>query len=183
MATTDKSFVTKPLRCGYVNVFQPRLNINNNKDEYSLQMILHKENDKELIKDIQLAIDAILKSKYPKGVPGGVHTPLVDAQEYHEAKGKPLPEYLVGCMTMNVKNVDRPGIVDRDRMDVIDATAFQSGDFARVHFNLFGYTKGNGGVSGSLQNVLIWDKGEPLGSRVRAEDAFGPADDEEDWAA
>jgi len=186
MAETDKTFVTKPVRCGYVNVFRPRKNMNKADDappDYSLQMILDKDKDAELITEIQRAVDDIFKKLWPKGAPAKAWNPLIDAQEDHEAKGKPLPEYLANCYTLNVKNVRKPGIVDRDRMDVIDETAFQSGDYARVHFNLFGFQKGTGGVSASLQNVLIWDKGEPLGSTVRPEDAFGASDDEEDWAA
>jgi hypothetical protein len=183
MAQTDQSFVSPEVRCGYVNVFQPRTNINNNKEEYSLQMILRKKEDAQFIKQLQTAIDGILAKVFPKGTPAAAWYPLKDAEEYYDEKGKPLPEYLEDCMFLNVKNITAPGIVDKDKMEIIDPMAFQSGDYARVHFNLYGYAKGSGGVSASLQNVLVTQKGEALGSRVRAEEAFKNVEVEDDWAA
>lgn len=182
MAKTDQTIVTGPLRCGYVNVFRPRVNDHNGKEEYSLQLIVPK--DSEDAAKLRKAVDACMKATFPKGAPKSAWDPLRDAEEDFAEKDKPLPEYLKGMLTLNCKNVRRPGLIDKDKNDVLDETAFQSGDYARVHLNLFGYNKGSGGVSGSLQNVQVIRKGEPLGSMVRAEDAFDEwEDDGEDWAA
>lgn len=185
MASTQKTFTTPPLRCGYVNVFEAKLNQFNNNEEYSLQLIIHKQRDREFLAKLTEAVDAILHTTFKGKVPKGAHNPIVDAAEWHEEKGRPLPEYLQGCVTVNVKNQRQPGVVDRDLNDVLDSREFQSGDYARVNFNLFGYAKGAGGVSASLQNVQVIRKGEPLGSATRPTDVFDEWDDEEgeDWAA
>lgn len=185
MADTDFSTVSPEVRCGYVNVFTPRQNPMSGSEDFSLQIILDKQKDAAFIKQLQEAVDKILNKIYPKGVPAGAWNPIRDAAEDADAKGRPLPEYLEGCVTVNVKNKQRPGVVDKDRMEVIDPTLFQSGDYARVHFNLFGYSKGSGGVSASLQNVMVTRKGEALGNRVRAEEAFKniETDSVDDWAA
>lgn len=186
MASTDKTFVSPPLRCGYVNVFEPKLNQFNGNEEYSVQLIIHKKRDKEFLAKLRAAVTEIANKTFDGKVPRGAHNPIVDAAEWHEEKGRPLPEYLQDCVTVNVKSQKSPGIVDREKQEVIDPREFQSGDYARVHFNIFGYTKGAGGVSASLQNLQVIRKGEPLGSYTRPENVFDEWEDEEeqeDWAA
>jgi len=93
MASTQKTFTTPPLRCGYVNVFEAKLNQFNNNEEYSLQLIIHKQRDKEFLAELTEAVDAILTTTFKGKVPKGAHNPIVDAAEWHEEKGRPLPDW------------------------------------------------------------------------------------------
>lgn len=180
MAKTDQKVVVGPLRCGYVNVFAPRENSNNGKEEYSLQLIIPKS-EKAAVKKLRTAIDAVIEAKWGDDVPKKLWDPLIDAEAKFDEDGKSLPDYLEGCYIMNVKNVRRPGVVDKNLQEVLDATEFQSGDYARVSLNLYAFDNVLRGVGASLQNVQVIKKGEPLGSQTRASDDFEAFEDDEDW--
>lgn len=167
----SKKVVTGKVRGSYVNVFRPRLNDMSGQDEYSMSLLIPKS-DTATVAKIKAAINAAKAEKFPGKTPANFRSPLRDGDE---ERGDD-PAY-VGHWFMNVKSKNKPGIVDKDRNEVIDADEFVSGDYCRVSINAYGYdVSGNRGVSFGLGNVQVLAKGEPLSSRARAEDDF-----DDDW--
>ena len=82
---------------------------------------------------------------------------------------------------MSVSSKAQPGIVDRDKMPVLDASEVYSGCFVRVALGAFAYNNsGNKGISFGLNHVQKLRDGEPLGGITRAEDEFDDLDDDQD---
>jgi hypothetical protein len=97
---------------------------------------------------------------------------------------KTLRPEVAGCYLVRCKAYEdsKPGIVDANRDDVIDATAFASGDYCRAALASYAFeTKGNRGVSFWLNGVQVVEKGEPLGSGPRDAKQMFDEFEEEDW--
>jgi hypothetical protein len=88
--------------------------------------------------------------------------------------------YLLRC---KAKENNAPDVIDREREDVMDKTAFVSGDYGRLMLNCAAFeTKGNRGCSFWLNGVQVWKKGEPLGSgKVSAKKAFNDDFEDASW--
>jgi len=82
---------------------------------------------------------------------------------------------------LNAKNYQRaPGIVDKDRQDILDHSEVYSGVYGRACISFFAYNKnGNKGIGCSLHHLQKGRDGDPLGGFTRAEDEFD--DGEEDF--
>lgn len=180
MASTAKKIITGEVRASFVNVFQPRMNDLSGQEEYSLQIIIDKK-DKKTVGLIKNAIQAAANDKWNNKPPKNYRNPLRDADAEAEEKDEPIQAHLKGCYFMNVKNKQRPGVVDATVTPIMEPDAFQSGDYCMVSLNAFAYDqKGNKGVSFGLNNVQVLRKGDPLGNRSRAEDDFEVQDTDDD---
>lgn len=172
----SKKVVTGKVRGSYVNVFRPRMNDMNGKDEYSMAILIPKT-DSATVGKIKAAIEEAKKDKFASKTPSNFRSPLRDGDEE-----RPDDEAYAGHYFMNLKSQNRPGIVDKERQEVIDSDAFISGDYCRVSMNAYAYdVNGNRGVSFGLGNVQVLEKGDPLTSRARAEDDFDDWGDDEDF--
>lgn len=173
----SKKVVTGKVRGSYVNIFRPRMNDMSGKDEYSMTILIPKD-DKTTIAKINAAIDEARKEKFGDKTPAKFRPPLRDGDEE-----RPEDEAYKGHFFLNLKSQNQPGIVDKDRQEVLDNKEFISGDYCRVSMNAYGYdVNGNKGVAFGLGNVQILAKGQPLTGRARAEDDFDEwEDDEEDF--
>jgi hypothetical protein len=79
---------------------------------------------------------------------------------------------------MNLKSRTRPGVVDKQLQAITNPNEFVSGDYCRVSMSGFAYDKtGNRGVSFSLNNIQVLDKGEPLSGKTRPENDFEAIED------
>jgi hypothetical protein len=97
---------------------------------------------------------------------------------------KTLRPEVEGHYMLRVKSYEDspPGVVDAKRDDVIDATAFVSGDYCRAAIAASAFeTKGNRGCSFWLNGVQVVAKGEPLGSGPRDAKQMFDEFEEEDW--
>lgn len=182
----SKKVITGRVRASFVNVFRPRTNDLSGKEEYSMMIIIDKA-DKQTVSAIRAAADAVTADRWGDKPPKGLRKPLRDADKEADDNGETALDHLKGKYFMNVKSNNKPGLVDKQRMEIIDPTEFQSGDYCRVSLNAFAYdVNGNRGISFGLQNVQVLGKGEPLGGSSRAEDDFDDVSDDdesEDWAA
>lgn len=184
---TSKKVITGKVRASYVNVFRPRTNDLSGKEEYSMMIIIDKA-DKKTVGAIRAATEAVVEERWNGKPPKGLRKPLRDADKEAEDSGEKVEPHLAGKFFMNIKSNQKPGLVDKQRMEIIDPTEFQSGDYCRVSMNAYAYdVNGNRGVSFGLNNVQVMGKGEPLGSSTRAEDDFDDVSDDDesdaDWAA
>ena len=165
--------VTGEVRGSYVRVFKAKMN-DYGKMEYSMKILIPKE-DKKTLAAIEKAVKAAKElgkeTKWGGKIPSGLKLPLRDGDGDDEQDGDG-PD--VGHHFMNVKNERQPGIVDRDRQEILDEQAFVSGDYCRVSINAYPFnTNGNKGVSFGLKNIQVLRKGEPLGGSAESpDDAF-----------
>ena len=182
MSASATKVVTDPsekIRASYVNIFQPRMNDLNGKEEYSVMLLIPKS-AKNTLKSINRACKAAIEKKWKGKPPANLRMPLRDGDEPDDDGNKRAPEYL-GHYFMNVRGDRAPGIVDQKRNALVNSTELVSGDYVRVSLNAFGYAqKGNKGVSLGLNNVQLVSKGEPLGNFTRAEDDFDELEDDDD---
>lgn len=170
-----KKIVTGKVRGSYVNVFRPKLNDMSGKDEYSMAILIPKS-DKATLDKIRAAVETAKKDKFGDKTPAKFRNPLRDGDEE-----RPDDPAYQGHFFLNLKSKDKPGIVDKDRQEIIDPDEFLSGDYCRVSMAAYAYdVSGNRGVAFGLGNVQVIAKGEPLTSRARAQDDFDDWDDDED---
>ncbi|BGI52474.1 MAG: DUF2815 family protein [Candidatus Hamiltonella defensa (Ceratovacuna japonica)] len=174
MATQQRKVVTGEVRGSYVNVFNTRLNDLSGKEEYSMMILIPKE-DKETVAHLKKAIKAAIDDKWGAKCPANLRHPLRDGDSEADlpdtvAAGE---EPYAGHYFMNLKSFQKPGIVDVNVQPVIDESDFRSGDYCRVSINAYAYDqKGNKGVAFGLNNIQVLRKGQPLGGVSRAENDF-----------
>lgn len=171
----SKKIVTGKVRGSYVNVFASRMNDMSGKEEYSMSILIPKE-DKETVARIRAVVAEVTKEKWGGKVPGNLRQTLRDG----DSERPDDPAY-AGHYWLNLKSKDRPGIIDKARKEVTDPREFVSGDYCRVSMSAYAYDfNGNRGVAFGLGNIQVLGRGEPLSGRARAEDEFD--DFEEDDA-
>jgi hypothetical protein len=82
---------------------------------------------------------------------------------------------------VNAKSSTRPGIVDRNKVPIVDEEEVYSGVWAIVSVSFFAYDKnGNKGVACGLNNIMKFKDDEKFGGRVSAESDFADIDAEDD---
>jgi hypothetical protein len=163
--------VTGECRASYVNVFKPRLNELNGKEEFSMVLLVPKS-DAATVQKLKDAIAQAKADKWQAKVPPGVQSPVHDG-DGEKPNGGVYGDECHGHWVINLKSKSRPGIVDKAMRDVIDPNAFVSGDYCRVSINAYGYDQARKGVAFGLNNIQVTRKGEPLSSRSSAADDFG----------
>ena len=174
MATQQRKVVTGEVRGSYVNVFSTRLNDLSGKEEYSMMILIPKE-DKETVADLKKAIKAAVDDKWGSKRPANLRNPLRDGDSESDLPDtvEAGEEPYAGHYFMNLKSSQKPGIVDVNVQPVIDEGDFRSGDFCRVSINAYAYDqKGNKGVAFGLNNIQVLRKGLPLGGVSRPENDF-----------
>lgn len=164
--------VTGEVRLSYVNLLEPREDLNGNL-KYSCVILIDK-NDKDTLSKIRAAQKEALEngkaSKFNGKVPAKPKLTLRDGDE--EGDLEKNPEY-EGHWFMNVNSTNKPGIVDKALNPVMEADQVYSGVYARVSINAFPFSaQGNKGVSFGLNNVMVLGKGDRLAGGASAEEDF-----------
>lgn len=164
--------ITPEFRVSYPNVFTAKMNDLSKKEEYSIVALFPKGADMSKLE--AAARDAIIerwgpdKNKWPKPL----KTPFRLQEE--RAKDGVLPAgHEEGAIFMNLKSTQRPGLVDRKRQPIIDASEFYAGCYALASVSCYAYDqKGNRGVAFGLVNLQKTRDGEPLSGRPKPESEF-----------
>ncbi len=170
--------ITGKCRASFVHIFEPQ-SINGSDPKYSLSLIIPKS-DTKTIAAIQAAIDEAVQNgiagKWGGKRPPNMKLPLRDGDV-----DRPDDEVYQGAYFVNATSLEKPGVVDRKRIPITDPLAVYSGCYVRASVNFYPFNvNGNRGVAAGLGNVQFWSDGEPLTSRVRAEDEFDALDAEDD---
>lgn len=174
----NKIIRTPKLRGSYVHIAKPRMNDLSGNEEYSIQLLIPKTM-KDFIAEINAMIDALAKEEWGTKVPPMIRRPLRDADE-EQKEG----EHYKGCLFMNLRTQDAPGIVGADGVPLANPGQCRSGDYFRVSMGGFSYVKPPpGGVSFGLNNLQFLGAGESISGRMRAEEEFGPIQDADTLAA
>lgn len=184
----------KPVRFSYLHVFKPHLNAENNKEEYSVQLWIPKENTADYAA-IKSAYDD-QKALYVKheGKPGPeFHCPIKDGDKITDKKGNPKP--VPGMWVVSAKTAAHdldgtalppPQVVGTERdekgaLKLLTPSQVKSGDWGRASINFKFYPKGKGGVGVYLNSLQKVRDGEALGGGKRsAADEFADFEDEDE---
>lgn len=183
----DTKVVTGKVRLSYVNVFKPRAAAPGQDEKYSLTVLIPKT-DKATIAKVRAAIDAAKAasaSVFGGKVPSSLKSPVHDGDGEKPNGGEYGPECKGHYVINASSSKQKPGVVDKDRNEIIDSTEVYSGCYGRVSVNFYAYNQsGNKGIACGLNNVQKLEDGDYLGGRSRAEDDFsddfagGNADDD-----
>ena len=164
--------VTGKVRFSYCNIFKARTFSEDQGAKYSICLLIPKT-DKSTVKKIKDGMEAEIKegiTKYWRGKrPGNLKLPLRDG----DVERPDSPEYK-GMYFINASSTERPGIVDRNREDILDPSEVYSGCYGRASFNLYAFDKnGNRGIAAGLSNIMKLSDGPRLGGgRTSAQDDF-----------
>ena len=166
------SVVTPEFKMSYPNLFTPRMNDLNGKEEYSVVALFPKGADLSALK--KAAEAAVIekwgtdKTKWPKPL----KTPFRDQAE-REKDGALPPGHEAGAIFMNLKSKQKPQVVDQNVQPILDTAEVYAGCIAKASVNAYAYDqKGNRGVAFGLGNIQKVRDGDPLGGRTRAQDDF-----------
>ena len=176
--------VTGKVRFSYVNIFRSRAFHEGQDATYSICLLIPKS-DKATVKKIKAAIEEAVQegisAKWGGKKPGNLKLPLRDGDEERAAEA---PEY-EDMFFLNANSNQKPGIVDRDKNEILDPDEVYSGCWGRASINFYAFnTNGNKGVGVGLNNVQKLRDGDRLGTaRMSAEDDFDDdyEDDEDDF--
>ena len=169
-------------RWSYANVWNPK-SINGSTPKYSVSLIVPKSDTKTVNK-----IKAAIKEAYEEGLSklkgnsksapalSILKTPLRDGD-----LERPDDPVYKNAYFINANATMAPGIVDKDRQEIIEHSEVYSGVYGRASITFYAFnSNGNKGIACGLNNLQKIADGEPLGSRKRAEDDFADLDDEDD---
>ncbi len=170
--------ITGKCRASFVHIFEPQ-SVNGSEPKYSVSLIIPKS-DTETLGKIRAAIEEAKQngasSKWSGKIPPNLKLPLRDGDI-----DRPDDEAYTNAYFINANSTEKPGVVDRKRVQITDPQAIDSGCYIRASINFYPFnTNGNRGVGANLANVQFWADGEPLNGRVRAEDEFDSLDGEDE---
>ncbi len=171
MANTNVStkVVTGEVRFSYVNVFEPK-SINGSDEKYSVSLLIDKR-DTKTIEAIERAIEAAKQAgvaKFGGKIPPVLKLPLRDGDTE-----RPDDENYAGKMFVNANCKTKPGLIEKNGMEIIDTTEFYSGCYGKASVTFYAFnSNGNKGIACGLNNIMKTRDGEPLGGRSKATDDF-----------
>lgn len=174
MATeTSNKIIFQKVRCSYVFIDKPRKKENGDNGNYSLQVLLPK-NDPQ-VKKLQRIVDNVLKAKFGEAAlkkKARYKLPLRDGDEERDTE-----EY-EGMFFLNANSGRRPGIVNKanEPADADDLEEYgYSGANFHVSCNVYAFDAKDGGKPGvaiGLNNVMLHSKGERLDGTTSATSDF-----------
>lgn len=174
----ETKVVFGPCRLSYTHVFNKYTPEGNAEDGKYMTNVLIPKGEKETIKALQDAIEAAKKagiiSKWGGKEPKKLDMPLRDGDEKDD-------ENYANHLFVNAKSNTRPGIVDKNKVPVVDEEEVYSGVWAIISVSFYAYDKnGNRGVACGLNNIMKFKDDERFGGRVSAESDFADIDTEDD---
>ena len=179
MATTPNTITIGEVRLSYCNLFQPRSNQPNQEAKYSVTVLVPKSNAQA-----KAAIDAAINYAIEQGVSkswNGVRPPqpsicIHDGDGARPSDGMPYGEECKGhwVFTASSKADRAPFVVDANVQPILQQAEVYSGMYGQVNVSFFPYNNsGKKGIGCGLNGVQKLRDGEPLGSQISAEEAFG----------
>jgi hypothetical protein len=164
---------TGVVRMNYCHFFKPHAPKGSDQEKFSGRFFVPKT-DKETVQRIQAAMKEEIKDKWGKNAPSNMWMPFKDGDDPGQLPNnvEAGTEPYEGHYYFNAKSDTAPGVVDENRQGIIDPSEVNWGDFGRVSVSVYAYDNVSKGIGIGLNNVQWLYKGEPLGSRTRAEDEF-----------
>lgn len=166
---------TGKVRASYV--FLDKMKRNERKDgsvseTYSITLLIPK-NDTDTLRKMKAAQEAAIVAKWGDKRPKLLKSTVHDGDGVRPSDGEEFGAECKGHYVVTVSSKNKPGIVDQNVQAVLTPNFIVSGDYIRADLNCAAYEdSGSKGTSFYLNNVQLWEKGEPLGNISRPEDAF-----------
>ena len=183
LTNPTKVITGKDTRWSYCNAWEPK-SINGGTPKYSVSLIIPKK-DTVTVRKIQAAIQAAYEEGSGKLKGNGKSVPALSTIKTPLRDGdveRPDDEAYKDSYFINANSATAPGIVDADRQEIIDHSEVYSGVYGRASISFYAFNNsGNRGIACGLNNLQKIRDGEPLGSRVRAEDDFSEDDGDDDF--
>lgn len=168
-------------RWSYANVWQPK-SINGSTPKYSVSLIIPKADSKTVAK-IKAAIEEAYQEGASKLKGNGRSVPALSILKSPLRDGdieRPDDETYAGAYFINANATTAPGIVDKDRNEIIDHSEVYSGVYGRASISFYAFnSNGNKGIACGLNNLQKIRDGKPLGSKASAESDFATEDDDD----
>ena len=166
-------------RWSYCNAWEPKA-INGGTPKYSVSLIIPKS-DEKTVEKVKAAIQAAYEEGSGKLKGNGRSVPALDAIKTPLRDGdleRPDDAAYANAYFVNANSTTAPGIVDADRQEIIDHSEVYSGVYGRASISFYAFnSSGNRGIACGLNNLQKIKDGEPLGSRISAEDDFADEDE------
>lgn len=174
--------VTNPVRLSYVHLFTPYAK-DGQEPKYSACLLIPKT-DTATIKAIKAACEAARLASgglFDGKVPDKLKLPIHDGDGEMPTSGDEYGPECKGMYVINASSKQKPGIVNRQNIEILDSSEVFSGCWARVDLNFYAYSKkGNKGIACGLNNLQKYKDDEALGGRARAQDVFDVMEDDGD---
>lgn len=173
------------VRISYPRLFVPAQFQGEGPAKFSATFLIDPRTQRELLRDATAACEAAAAVLWPKGEwkqkkalnnPKAFWWPIRSGDEKAEKRG------YGGMVFIGANTQNRPGVVDRDVIPVVDQDAVYPGMYVNATVQFRAYSKPNWGVGCYLQNVQLLGGGERLGGKPDPADDFEPVQppDEED---
>lgn len=185
MANKATKVITGEGIFSYLNCWEARAAEEGGTPKYSVSFVFPKK-DKATYDKIMSAMKAayeegqsVLKGT-SKVTPDfeDLQLALRDGDEKYRKSGD---EIYKDSWFVNASSKQQPGIVDRNRVEILDRKEMYSGVIGRAAINFYPYNqKGNKGIAAGLNNLQKIRDGEALGGASRAEDDFNDGYNPED---
>lgn len=170
--------ITGVVRLSYLHVWEPTSMQDGGPKKYSAALLIPKS-DKDTVKKINAAIEAAITAGIPKW--GGKRPPVLKLPLRDGDLEKPGDEIYAGHYWINASSAQAPGILDKDKNEMINKALLYSGAYAKVDINFYPFnTNGNRGVACGLNNILKVKDGPALGGKEAASVAFADVEVPED---
>ena len=165
------------VRFSYCNLFQPKAPYNNPQGEpkYSCTVLVPKTNTAAkaaIDQAVAAAIEAGVSAKWSGIRPPQPAICVHDGDGPRPSDGSAFGEECRGCWVFTASSKQAPFVVDAQVQPIIDPTQVYSGMWGNVNVNFFAYNSaGKKGIGCGLNGVQKTGDGDPLGSRVTAQEA------------
>jgi len=154
----------------YVNLLKPTAMKEGDALKYNVAIVIPKSDTKTIDK-IKAAIEAATQvglATLGGKVPAKLAIPLRDGDT-----DRPDDAAFAGCMFINAKSTNPPGIVDANLEPIIDPNEIYSGMIGRASINFYAYNQaGSKGIAAGLNNVQKLKAGTRLSGGSTPEDDF-----------
>lgn len=184
-----KKLILKNVRFSFVRVFEARENNFTNEMEYSVDVLLPKS-DKVQVKKVKEMIKAINEeileknaSKFKGKLPPAWREPLKDGDEVAKEKGWDAYEGMYVLTPKRKEEDGRPLCVDKNKQAITVKEDMYSGCWGTVSMNMYGYTKGTGGVTLALNGLQKVTDDERLDGGGSLNDFDNEGDEDDETAA
>lgn len=164
--------ITGKVRFSYVNIFAPIAQEDGKPAKYSVALIIPKT-DRETIDTINLAVyDCKQENMH---LWGGIVPPDLKGGLRDGDTEKNDPAY-DECMFINCTSTAKPGVVDKDCLDITRPSELYSGCYGRASITFYAYNNGPGlmGIGCTINNLQKLEDGEKLGGFCTPVEDFAP---------
>jgi len=156
----------KNVRMSFPQIFTPSAYIEGQKEKYSANFLLDKDEHKDQIAMLRKEINTLIKGQWSKP-PAGLQVALGDGEE------KVYDGY-ENAMFLRCSSMGRPTVIDRDRSPIVEADEkVYAGCYVNAAISFWVQENYGGRINCNVHAVQFVKDGESFGrAAVKTEDVF-----------